>query len=781
MTSIFAIASKPVLWLLAFVILREEARHRYIAGASWPCSSDPVLASPNSFCNIRRQDDRGSRWLIEHVCGQYGGRAEFWPAAFAYRAFNDVRTGELFFVQLGPNGRTPFETMLATNCVEPLRLPGRHIGHAYQIRSLSFPKEKMPVEDQLLIQIGYFLTKLDWRKVFEVGARRPELLTLGGALRFCRQVPHIGSFLGAQVVADWRYAAPFNPELTPDWWTFATPGPGSEKGMNILLGHPLNESWKGREDEWSYWLLKFLPLVNRVLAAIEQPPIHAMDLQNVLCELAKACELAHSVRPRNKDSHYFALGRVPSTETELNGIAVETYETDRAMLLRGGIPATEIPSFESVYADLRGLWPKLLAGATRKPPSERKAPPKRIILTPQRATSALATSVELLIGQTKTAPTHSNPDTIPLSFVPLSSSHESAKPVLESRVRTERTFLEFFAGGGMARLGLGSSWRCLFANDIDPDKGTAYATNFGGDVLVVGDAASLTTADLPGHADLAWMSPPCRDLSEAGPRVGLKGNRSGAFWSAWRLIEGLNAEGRAPWTIVLENVTGLLASHSGADIATIRAAFEREGYAHATAIIDAARFVPQSRARVFVVGARAADPSPLVENAFAALPLRNVDLIDALEDGPHLEWCPLEETRRHLGMMGPANLAKVEEARAAGRPIAGCGYRRMRPDGNGGRVQRLEVRFDLAGALRVASTGGSSVQFVLVIDGAETRMRAMTPREYARLMGLPDDYRLPENAGEARSLCGDGVCVPVVRFLAEHVIEPLLNRSKRGA
>jgi DNA (cytosine-5)-methyltransferase 1 len=127
-------------------------------------------------------------------------------------------------------------------------------------------------------------------------------------------------------------------------------------------------------------------------------------------------------------------------------------------------------------------------------------------------------------------------------------------------------------------------------------------------------------------------------------------------------------------------------------------------------------------------------------------------------------------------MMSASNLDKVARARAAGRPIVGAFYRRIRRLENGTKIQRAEIRFDgLAGALRVASTGGSSVQFVLVVDGENVRMRALTPREYARLMGLPDGYRLPAHAGEARSLCGDGVVVPVVRFLAERVIEPALG------
>lgn len=74
------------------------------------------------------------------------------------------------------------------------------------------------------------------------------------------------------------------------------------------------------------------------------------------------------------------------------------------------------------------------------------------------------------------------------------------------------TYYEFFAGGGMARAGLGGEWSCLFANDIDAKKGAAYAANWGANELVVRDVASVTTSDLPGRADLVWASFPCQDL-----------------------------------------------------------------------------------------------------------------------------------------------------------------------------------------------------------------------------------------------------------------------------
>jgi DNA (cytosine-5)-methyltransferase 1 len=89
---------------------------------------------------------------------------------------------------------------------------------------------------------------------------------------------------------------------------------------------------------------------------------------------------------------------------------------------------------------------------------------------------------------------------------------------------TQFTFVEFFAGGGMARAGLGEKWRCLFANDFDQKKVSTYEANWGAGDIKHGDVASLTLADLPPTlVDLAWASFPCQDLSLAGGYRGLGG------------------------------------------------------------------------------------------------------------------------------------------------------------------------------------------------------------------------------------------------------------------
>ena len=132
------------------------------------------------------------------------------------------------------------------------------------------------------------------------------------------------------------------------------------------------------------------------------------------------------------------------------------------------------------------------------------------------------------------------------------------------------TFYEFFAGGGMARAGLGDDWRCAFANDFDAMKVATYEANWGRAAYPHADVATLTLADLPADAvDLAWASFPCQDLSLAGGYRGLgrerdnAPTRSGTFWPFWRLMRGLVNDGRAPRAIVLENVYGCLTSQHG--------------------------------------------------------------------------------------------------------------------------------------------------------------------------------------------------------------------------
>ena len=99
---------------------------------------------------------------------------------------------------------------------------------------------------------------------------------------------------------------------------------------------------------------------------------------------------------------------------------------------------------------------------------------------------------------------------------------------------------------------------------------------------------------------------PCQDLSVAGKRAGLAGERSGLFWHAARLVEETQSE----W-FVIENVPGLLSSNSGKDFGIVLRTMAELGYSVGWRILDAQHFgVPQRRRRIFIVGRRAGGNSP---------------------------------------------------------------------------------------------------------------------------------------------------------------------------
>jgi len=158
---------------------------------------------------------------------------------------------------------------------------------------------------------------------------------------------------------------------------------------------------------------------------------------------------------------------------------------------------------------------------------------------------------------------------------------------------------------------------------------------------------------------------------------------------------------------------------------------------------------------------------------------QNTTFADLIEDIPTgVEWRKAGQTKYLLDLMSPVNRRKVADAMEFGRRTIGAIYRRTRPDESGVSRQRAEVRFDdIAGCLRTP-VGGSSRQTILVVEGRKVRSRLLSPREAARLMGLDDGYVLPARYNDAYHVCGDGVCVPVVRHIAAHILESLLSTNR---
>lgn len=375
-------------------------------------------------------------------------------------------------------------------------------------------------------------------------------------------------------------------------------------------------------------------------------------------------------------------------------------------------------------------------------------------------------------------------------------------------------FYEFFAGGGMARAGLGAGWHCLFANDAAPVKIEAYKAKWGSEHLSTVPIEELQLRDVPCVADLAWASFPCQDVSIAGNGLGIgeagvQSTRSGALWPFLDLIAGLRTERRHPSVVVLENVTGLLTSNFGRDFQSICCALQELGYVFGAVIVDAKHFLPQSRPRIFIVAAsndvQLADGlttgapllpwhTPGVVRAHGELAdklraewrwwrlgnpptIAEDALVAAIDLGPNAAWHTAAETNRLLSMMTPAHAARLENAKKEGAIRIGSLYLRMRPKGDGN-VQRAEIAFGpTLGCLRTPRGGGSRPR-IIVVNGEEVRTRLLSASEAARLMGLAPDYPLPQSYEHAFQLIGDGVAAPTVRFLAETLIEPLARAGR---
>lgn len=369
--------------------------------------------------------------------------------------------------------------------------------------------------------------------------------------------------------------------------------------------------------------------------------------------------------------------------------------------------------------------------------------------------------------------------------------------------KTRYAFHEDFSGAGMARIGLGDMWECVRACDIDSKKCASYRANFNDSHLFEGSIADVKVAEAK-PARLAWASFPCQDTSLAGVYAGLEGTRSSMFWKWMRIVKDMENAGKPFDLVCVENVRGLLTSNGGKDFAAIVAALTNAGYCVGAAIIDAVDFLPQSRERLFIIGAkldkrhlpRFASKTPNVrwhpesmqsvyENIFSQrtrskwfwldLPepsVKKPTLKQIITDEPEgVKWHTAAQTARLIELMSKENRRKLQKQKATKKRSIGMLYKRMR---NG--EQRAEVRFDdTAGCLRTAA-GGSSRQTVMIVKGNKVRSRLISPREAAQLMGLPDTYKLPAKYNDAYQLCGDGVAVPVVRFLAEQVFEPFLAK-----
>lgn len=386
---------------------------------------------------------------------------------------------------------------------------------------------------------------------------------------------------------------------------------------------------------------------------------------------------------------------------------------------------------------------------------------------------------------------------------------------------TDFRFIELFAGIGLVRLGLeAAGWSCAYANDIDEKKRDGYNLNFPPEDYHLQDVWEVKTEDVPRSIDLLTASFPCTDLSLAGYRRGLEGSESSAFWGAMQLAESLQQEGRTIPGILLENVLGFMTSHGGADFRQAMIALNNLGYVTDAFVLDASRFAAQSRPRLFVVALQPhlAEMSMTMQTSHGILDewsqaldsevscifrpdklrelMRETSeiswgllelpspptigkhrldeiVVDMPRDSP--QWWNEERTSKLICQMSVSHRERLQEMQDEGGRAYGTVYRRMRHG-----KSMAELRRDgLAGCLRTPKGGSSRQILVAVIDG-EVRARLLNGREYGRLQGVPDTFKISSDETQACFGFGDAVCVPAVTWIGKNVLNRVYLECQRN-
>jgi hypothetical protein len=257
--------------LLLWIAERETIRHRRAEGAPPPWSADPIFQK-YSFCNVRREDDRTTRWIAANWREPHADDQDLWFAMVVGRFVNRPDTlAELGFP-------VPWEPEHFLKVMSTRKARGEIcFGAAYNIGNAG---QKTAKPEHLVTKVFAPLCGPLTRKRL-----RPKdddtLHTFYGRLK---AMPGFDSFMAGQIVADMKYVAPL--KHSPDWFTFAVPGPGSRRGLNRVLGRAVEASWRDEDT----WRAAFRQLRDQMMPELERiglGDLHAQDLQNCLCEFDK--------------------------------------------------------------------------------------------------------------------------------------------------------------------------------------------------------------------------------------------------------------------------------------------------------------------------------------------------------------------------------------------------------------------------------------------------------------------------------------------------------------
>jgi DNA (cytosine-5)-methyltransferase 1 len=316
-------------------------------------------------------------------------------------------------------------------------------------------------------------------------------------------------------------------------------------------------------------------------------------------------------------------------------------------------------------------------------------------------------------------------------------------------------FIDLFAGIGGFRLGLESvGFKCVFSCEINPNCQAVYRANF--HELPFGDIAQLHPKQLEDF-DILVAGFPCQPFSICGKKRGFEDTRGTLFFELCRFIEA-----KQPLIILLENVKHLIHHHQGNTLKVIVSNLERLGYQVAYQILNAKDFgVPQHRERLFILATR----SP----AFNFQKLRSIDtpqLRDFLDRDGRFE------------ILQKSEYTLIKDPRTQSSGLRFVGYRNkgmwktgVRPNTEHlSRVHRQPNRiYSIDGVHPTLPSQETSGRFFIYIP-EEDIVRKLTLRECYRIMGFPETFKSHFNPGESYKQIGNSVCVPVVKAIAQELL-----------
>lgn len=366
----------------------------------------------------------------------------------------------------------------------------------------------------------------------------------------------------------------------------------------------------------------------------------------------------------------------------------------------------------------------------------------------------------------------------PIPFAVIPALRAIAAKHRDSGGGADFTFIDLFAGIGGIRLGFERvGGMCVFTSEWDAYAQKTYLENFGNEHPIAGDITKIEAANIPDH-DVLLAGFPCQPFSIAGvSKKNALGHPHGfecttqgtLFFDVARIIEE-----KKPVAFLLENVKNLLSHDGGNTFAVIRDTLERQlGYHVHVRVLDGQHFVPQHRERILIVGFREPtafdwDAIPLPRLGDDSPRLRGVL---HREDGTEVD----QDDGRYIDAKGKVQKkytltdrlwtylqAYAEKHRAKGNGF-GCSV--VGPDETS---RTLSARYYKDGSE------------ILIRRGRGKNPRRLTPRECARLMGFPDDFRIVVSDTRAYKQFGNSVVVPLIEHAAKLMKPAIMELKARG-